>query len=301
MAVSSLSLLESLRPWRFFGITHFLGTPQTYAPSSTTPPAAYEQRPLDYPDADAAGSTPLLPSQGRSLPADAGTSAPSGQSPSASNVFTSNHEKLTPESQPLSSLGMPQVTKEASDAPSFPPVGAWPEDWQSLYHKTRPAPLVWTYQELGQDLLGEGNPQRSSLLKSLIQSLRLQKGTSTFWPLSLSSPLPASAAQQKAVSPSLTEANASGEKAIAHSPDAYWFSAGVQLLQPKALLLFGIDAVRLTGTPLSLHLPFTQELHSGVLWILLPDFPALIASESLAQKTSTYLRTALSGIPGLLQ
>jgi hypothetical protein len=51
--------------------------------------------------------------------------------------------------------------------------------------------------------------------------------------------------------------------------------------------------------PLSLDRPFTQHLHEGVLYILLPEMSALIDDQALFRKTSAYLRSALGMIPSL--
>lgn len=60
----------------------------------------------------------------------------------------------------------------------------WPEPWDRYWSKAQPARMVWTYPELGQDLLGQGDSLRRGLLAGLIKELAFPKGWITFWPVS---------------------------------------------------------------------------------------------------------------------
>ena len=164
---------------------------------------------------------------------------------------------------------------------------AWPEPWRERLKKTLPAPLVWTYPELGEDLSGAGDKDRSACLKQLIGSLALPKGSSAFWPLRLPS-----------APGSLPDAQAA--QGSRNTPDASrYFQEGLLLLHPQAVILFGERSVELSGLNLRLGGTFVQAVLAGVLYIVLPDFATLLANATMGNKTSVYLRSSLSQLPGI--
>lgn len=58
--------------------------------------------------------------------------------------------------------------------------------WQQLARRITGRSLaIWTYWELGRDLLGDPSPQRRNFLRQLIQTMRLPKGNIAFWPLAV--------------------------------------------------------------------------------------------------------------------
>ncbi|MDL2316259.1 hypothetical protein LJC59_04185 [Desulfovibrio sp. OttesenSCG-928-A18] len=204
----------------------------------------------------------------------------------------------------------------------------------------RPAPIVWTYPELGADLTGTGSRERSDYLKRLIQALGLPKGSSSFWPLCLpqqpvveDSPAPASQsappapapdsggplqaepleAQKdgKATGPSASAAAPGAQAACAPEPghkpgpepgqesDSVWFQAGLARLRPRAVVMFGPEATAMTGLPLQLQLPFTQQILRGMLFVLLPPLGTPQAGADILDSSATYLRSAFAGLPGI--
>lgn len=94
----------------------------------------------------------------------------------------------------------------------------WPAPWDEYALKVKPGrALVWTYAELGQDLSGQGNAERSNLLKTLIAPLKLPPGSSNFWPYC-----------------SLANRNQAAEAEL--------FLLGAKLLDPKFIIVFGESA-----------------------------------------------------------
>lgn len=154
------------------------------------------------------------------------------------------------------------------------PLSQWPRNWSALYNKTKPATIVWSYPELGTDLTGNSDKARGAYLRSLIGALNLPKGSSTFWPLSL---------------PDDTTDVQSG----------HFFQLGLQLLQPRAVLLFGKESIRQSGLSIPLTNPYTQTIIQGILYILLPDFPTLIPKKESVFITCTFLREILRTVPAL--
>ena len=138
---------------------------------------------------------------------------------------------------------------------------------------------------MGEDLAGRGDKERSACLRRLIGSLRLPKGSSVFWPARLASPDDG----QSAAAPLNGEESAPGGA-------SGFFQAGLRHLAPKVVIMLGASAVELSGLGLSLNVPFTQQIHGGILYVLLPDFNAILAKPPLEERAGVFLRTALSGL-----
>ena len=255
MAVNPLSLAESLRPWRAAGISHFL------------------REVLDEDDGTIADTAP--PSRPPALP-------DSGQDPRLERYIPS---ELSPAAAP---------TSRPAPSPPRPCPSTWPEAWQALFARTRPAPVLWTYPELGLDLGGEGSKQRSACLRELIGKLQLSKGSSTFWPLRLDY-------KDQADSPDSPDSVGSpgcAAQGIAR-PDAEMFKSGLFLLEPKVVVFIGPESIALAGLNdlgINLHMPFTQQIARAMLFVLLPEFGAMLESPTLADKASVFLRSALARI-----
>lgn len=57
------------------------------------------------------------------------------------------------------------------------------DSWSALLAKTpRNALCAWTYFDLGADLGGQANPERSALWRDLVSRLGLPRGSIAFWP-----------------------------------------------------------------------------------------------------------------------
>ena len=284
MAVNPLSLAESLRPWRTSGITHFLRDVLGESDEGVVDPERPEsvESKMRLADSWTPGSgVPLdtaLRDEGRngwpderSAPGPGGKTRGFHDSGGGSGRDTAGDPGRAGQSRP------PWIERQ-SPAVAVDP-GLWPESWQALLARTRSAPILWSYPELGLDLSGRGSSERSACLREIIGKLQLPKGTSTFWPM----PAP--------------EADESG--VCEGPPRGSLFAEGVRLLQPSVIVLLGIRAVELSGLELTLRTPFTQQILRGMLFVLLPDFSALLSNGSLPDKSCVFLRTALAGIPAL--
>ena len=83
----------------------------------------------------------------------------------------------------LRTAGIRHVLKCESPAPRDP-LSA--EPWQRVLARVpATASIVWTYAELGNDLLGAPNKQRGQLWRRVIAALRLPSGTVGFVPFAL--------------------------------------------------------------------------------------------------------------------
>ncbi|MDR2161322.1 MAG: hypothetical protein LBO77_04185 [Desulfovibrio sp.] len=150
--------------------------------------------------------------------------------------------------------------------------------WRKALAAARAAPLLWTYAELGQDLLGGGNRERSEGLREIIGKLRLAKGSSVFLPLTFEDDWPGL----------LLRASA--------PPDAVFFRQGLAQVNPKAVIFFGEHSLRLCDLPLGLRQPFTQQVREGRIFLLLPSWEKLLEGASAREQTADYVRLALSSL-----
>ncbi|MDR0828173.1 MAG: hypothetical protein LBN33_09935, partial [Desulfovibrio sp.] len=176
MAADSLSLAESLRPWRTAGVISFLSPVQEDA--LFLQPEGAETATSPHP---------------RSFTSDAAISSlAAGEDSPPLNSERQND--LDPQAVFTPALGTVQKVETPATLPPPLPmaslseaelISAWHESWKKIYSRTPKAPLIWTYVELGLDLSGQGDPRRSQFLKELIARLDLPRGSSAFWPLCL--------------------------------------------------------------------------------------------------------------------
>ena len=292
---------DSFRPWAAAGITAFLADDDVSLALQNQPSAK--------------GRVPLAPVAGHAaVGANAGQppfSRPAGRSPETERQYPSprphgvnvvsgasgigeasevggtnfsrqdtpsfqtphTQKEHTPESS-FRSESRARLEEEMAGTIAIPPVFA------TRLANLVPAPVLWTYAHLGADLTGQGSPERSAFLRSVIQNLRLPKGTSVFWPYAF---------------PENTEGAGTPEQGYAA------FRQGVVKISPKMLIFIGKEALAPTEGQIDLHLPFTQKLYQGRLYLLLPDFAALLETPSLFEQTNSFLRAMLSAhgvIPG---
>ena len=153
-------------------------------------------------------------------------------------------------------------------------VHTWPESWQELWKHTHPASIEWSYPALSQDLAGQGSPERSHLMRGLIGSLALPKGSSAFWPLT-----------------------AHQDSGICHMPAA--FAGAITRLAPQVVVFMGGSALPLSGLALTLSFPFTQQILGGRLFVLLPETETLIADAAAKARAAAFLRAQFASIPSL--
>jgi hypothetical protein len=168
-------------------------------------------------------------------------------------------------------------TERATPSPA-PPVRetSWPEDWRERLKKTRAAPVVWTYWELGLDLCGAPDPKRRELLQELLRDLAHPPGTHSFWP------------------PALPAQDGNGERALEANAPVFW--EGVKLLRSRAVMIMGEQTLRALALPermLAMR-PFQQARYQGRLLIVLPSPGALIQGARRMQALREFLRQALA-------
>lgn len=308
MAINPVSLAEALRPWRSAGVTHFLAdvlgesdaatvfaarestlslgeeatsrqAPRLAAPIQETPLAAWpaHPRPVSPPEPEAPGDRALTAGHPHSFHTD---------------VIQPDPRPLSSE-EPLPRSARPTPERSRTAGPTDILPDTWPLPWRQVWAKTKPSPLVWTYPELGSDLLGQsglhGAP-RSEFLRNLIGSLRLPKGSSAFWPLHF-----ALQEGQDTVLSASSDAHEPGTITNEVGASAY-FQWGLAALRPSALVMLGTSCIADTGLELTLHTPFTQQIHSGLLCILLPEFAELLKNRALDNRCAVFLRGSLAGL-----
>ncbi len=286
MAILPVTLAEMFRPWRAAGVLHLLPDPECVdafvaeqegvlsfdLPSAEQSPASSSEfmRPGSSYEAAPASSGIAVAAGSYRTPGTAGASSTSGETGAAIPM------RPTVTATPPGSVPVAAVSAPPED------IQLWPAAWQALARRATSAPLVWTYPELGLDLLGQGSKERSAYLKKLISELALPRGTSAFWPLTLPETMPETAPEIESEAAALS--------------DSAFFQAGLQRIKPSTVVIFGASGVALTGLPLTLHVPFTQQIILGRLFVLLPDFVSLLQPQNEGSRPATYLRSITSGL-----
>jgi hypothetical protein len=155
-----------------------------------------------------------------------------------------------------------------------------PASWQEILRKVIRAPIAWTYPELGQDLLFKGDAnaiKRSATLKTLINTLQLEKGSSTFWPVQLPN-----GADSK-------------PEALDHSlDDTDFFCSGLDYLGVKYLIAFGADSLQGTSYAKLKLEPFVEQVQSGRFILPLPAFDLLLSDTNLLSTVSKFLHSVFT-------
>ena len=258
------------------------GAPQGNAPASTHSSQAShgEGRSIPShllpPQHGSLGQQPTAQGNYFTRPGQATTAQnPTGQTTAGQNQTGQNSTGQATAGQnstvQTSAMVVPPVA--ALPAPNIE-VHTWPESWQELWKRTHPASIVWSYPALSQDLAGQGSPERSQLMRSLIGSLSLPKGSSAFWPL--------------------TAHQDSGACAM---PAAY--AGAIARLAPQVVVFMGASALPLSGLALTLSFPFTQQILGGRLFVLLPETEYLIADAAAKARAAAFLRAQFASIPSL--
>lgn len=133
--------------------------------------------------------------------------------------------------------------------PDFAPPEPWLSQWNRL--AARPCPLLWSYFELGPDLLTSGPCQRLALFSKICASLKIPQEWIVFWPLA--------------------ENTAQGLKPRL---DIFW--QGVDWIQPAYLVIFGQQAMRLLYSEQTREYGLYLQFSPAVLYLpgpadMLPD------------------------------
>ncbi len=266
MALRTITLREELRPWRNAGVAALLlpeplsnatlltalgaGSPSAPA-SETASPSSFLAERYSAPHCENQTSSPAAP--------PVAPTARSGLEPKGTAAKTAPRE--TAVTRPPKRSGIPPVP-----LPSFE---TWPAPWRQAFAKTRPAPLVWTYHELGLDLAGLGSPGRGDFFRSLLAALHLPSGSSTFWPTAV--PLP--------------------ERHSPLTPLPEVFQAGLHRLGPRAILFLGEQGI--TDAGFQLQPLFQQYITQGRIVLHIPSLEALIADQEQRQVTISFLLSSL--------
>lgn len=259
MALASVTIPEWLRPWHGAGVWHLLAEE----------PLASE-RGLPSPSCAVSPSAPdMLPSA---------LQARQQAAPVKPNLLPPPLRPVAAGPQPPPAPRPASLSRPASANLDS---GRWPGQWQKLFAKARPAPVLWTYHELGLDLLGGGEAARGALFRRLLSELRLPKGTSAFWPTAVPQEAPGSANAATDSDFGPLEANA----------PVFW--AGMTLLKPRVMVVFGVAALQDMGLDAADFPLFQQRIFEGKLIVHVPDMSHLLANEAHLMPALSLLKAVL--------
>jgi hypothetical protein len=185
-------------------------------------------------------------------------------------------EEAPPPTPAVRARQAPAKEAPAKEAPEKDaPETVWPAEWRERLQKTRFAPVVWTYWELGRDLCGESDPKRRELFQDILGDLAHPPGTHSFWPAAL------------------PVHEGGGERRLQANAPLFW--EGVRLLRGRAVVIMGEQALRALALPDRMQdLPIQQLRHKGRLLIVLPSPGALIQEPRRMQALREFLRQALA-------
>ena len=281
MAVTSVSLGPALRAWSMSGVTHILcDEPVETLMARSRQHASQAAAVRDQARTAVSASTP----QPEALP---GRAAPRQQETAPAMLRqagedSSARQAVSQERNTASTASGTEAPPIAASLAFAPRAGvprdpaAWPGPWGGWAAKITPAPVLWTYHELGADLTGIGrSPERSVFFKDLIGELRLPKGSSVFWP----SAMPV--AETGDTAPLLA--------------DAAVFSAGIARLAPQVVIVFGARALEDIGLDGAVRC-FGQAMVEGRLLLLAPEISALLQNRAQRASTVSLLRAVLTSV-----
>lgn len=271
MAVAPVSLGPSLRAWSLAGITHIL------CDGEIDPVFLGEGAPVSDSASQTSGRpTGRSPVQSSPLSGDPGTARPPA---AAFPAMPPQKPAPAPPGGATDSSAAQAIPVALAFAPgermaSGPAV--WPGPWADWFAKIAPAPVLWTYHELGADLTGIGrSSERSAFFKNLIAELRLPKGSSVFWP----SAMPA----------------AEGENEARLTADSAVFATGLRRLTPQIVVAFGENTladIGLAGKVQSLR----QAMVEGKLLLCLPEIDTLLRDGEQRARALPLLRAVLYSV-----
>ncbi len=278
MAVTPLNMPEGLRPWHNLGLTHLIvdgaGCLEFHRRRNWETPAnaPAEQRTV----ARSSSLAPRVPS-----PPSAGRPDARRHDGSARNA----RADVRPDARTGMQAPQPAGRAQAPSPPPGRPCGGvdasvWPENWQKVLPAKRSCPMLWSYPELGRDLLlkeGPGCKERSACFRGIFERLSLFRGTSVFWPMALP--------------------DESGN--MVSNPEM--FLSGIKLLNPKAVLLCGPEAVSASRLGLDFSHTYDERLSGGRLFILFPSTGQLIENRQAFDAACEYLQSRFAEICALHQ
>ncbi|WP_027183806.1 hypothetical protein [Desulfovibrio inopinatus] len=270
-----LTMPEHVRVWRLAGVRSLFVSEETRRAFQAHRKAAAAQAgqsgpvPLRRPDQQHAQSAPpeYAPPQQRLTST---RPAPPSQPSEATLQETVRRPSpvQTPESQSRTTPPHPSPSTETTAAQTTPISNTtentvWDRYTALLPERPR---VIWTYWELGLDLLGKGDPRRGALWRNLRSMVQWPPGFLGFWPLSALQGGTLEAAPQK-------------------------FLSGIESINPRYILVFGKAGFH----ALFPHDHFTlgaKPAHGRILQIL-PDPEELIADEGVAMSRTVHLLRAI--------
>ncbi|SHN68648.1 hypothetical protein [Desulfovibrio litoralis] len=183
-------------------------------------------------------------------------------------------------------------TQADTSATIQPDFKEWGHIWQKVFLKgaPKPSPLVWSYQELGLDLLGGGDTQRRDFFKEIIKELACPKGTHVFW----------GGAVPKNYSD--TEPNETQTHEYVFNPQI--FEAGISYIRPRLIIVFDKDYLLKILSPELIETKpelrtlnnFQHLLALKTKIILLPALKDLQNDLAKTRSTFLFLQNALRGV-----
>lgn len=261
---------------------------QTYAQQAGRPAQAKQHEQAEYAQQVAHVSQPpqsahAAPVSHAGQPSRAvpmAQAAPTGRPIQTAHMGQAERQAARRHAQQSEAAAPPPVTAQAvapapPAAPPLPPEH-WPRPWRERLKATRPAPVVWTYWGLAEDLCGTPHAERRDLLKRLLVDLGHPAGTHTFWPAAMP---PASAVGPVELS------------ALEAQAQVFW--SGVDMLKARAVVVMGSPAVRALELPPRLR-PFQQTRHNGRLVVVLRDVDFLVEESQHYDAVREFLRQALA-------
>ena len=269
MAVTPVSLGPSLRAWSLAGVTHILCDGLIDAALADV---GVNQPPIQGVHSSPKVPPPISPPQtAMRVPTPSKTKMGTEETleRSAGAAFSS----LESSGRENPSRNGPLALPRSDGVPADPK--NWPFPWGDRFSKSTKAPILWTYHELGGDLLGAGGSDRGAFFKSLIGDLRLPKGSSVFWPSAM---------------PVL---NQDGSTRVEANPTLY--AAGVRRLNPQVIVVFGERAIVDMGLSGCIK-TFRQEMVEGRLLLLLPDIEKMLHQSGQRLSAESLLRAVLASV-----
>lgn len=261
MAASTVVLSEQIRPWHNAGLRFLFDEDGSIAQAMADAQAA----------ALAVQAAPVAQQPASSSVAPSQQAAPQPMQHTKQQVAPAvQHQPRSQRPVSHSTAVPPRAMPSLVIHPTNKPPEEWPEQWQGYWNKVQiPSPVVWTYWSLGDDLSGHADAKRREILKKLIGSLNLPRGTSSFWPVA-----------------------ASGVVAGDLTPAPEIFLAGLRRLRPRYSVVFGSKALK-SFMPDSTLRPYLFTQFLGHRLIALPDVDYLVKSPNMLAPVVAYLRTAI--------
>ncbi|MDR3359011.1 MAG: hypothetical protein LBN96_09250 [Desulfovibrio sp.] len=156
------------------------------------------------------------------------------------------------------------------------PANLWPAFWRERLAATKPGRVVWTYQELGQDMCRKPDIRRRNFFQRLIADLAHPAGTHTFFPVCL----PQACAQDEPA-------------AVTRNAGIFW--SALRRLEARGVLVMGAEAVKTLDLEEDVPLWGMTRRHDFFVWRL-PEAEAVAIDEKLYFTLLEFLRNALRDV-----